>query len=260
MKKTKTKTRTKRDSQEGTRLQKILADAGLFSRRKAEEAIRDGLVSVNGKIVTEPGAKADPATDSITCKGRPVRAIAKTYVILHKPAGVLCTTSDPEGRPTVLDITKEIKQKISPVGRLDFNTTGLLILTNDGEFAQKMMRPSSGIIKKYHAKVRGKVSDKTLSRMRFGITLEGIKYRFASVTLVRATGNNSFLSIDLTEGKKHHIRKVCETLGNPVVKLSRVAFGPIKLSNLPLGAYRHLSEREVKALKNACSSKKQKPE
>jgi len=250
---TKKRTKKRKNSSEGTRLQKILADAGLFSRRKAEEAIKEGRIAVNGETVTEPGAKADPSSDSITCDGRQVKAVSKTYIILNKPAGVLCTTYDPEGRPTVLDITKEIKQKVSPVGRLDYNTTGLLILTNDGAFAQKMMRPSSKIIKKYHAKVRGTVSEKTLSRMRYGITLEGIKYRFADVKLVRTSGNNSFLTIDLTEGKKHHIRIVCETLGNPVVKLSRVAFGPIKLSNLPLGAYRHLSEKEVKALKNAAS-------
>jgi pseudouridine synthase len=237
------------------RIQKILSDAGLFSRRKAEEAIAEGRISVNGKKVTEPGMKADPEKDRVTCDGKAVVSQRKRYIIMNKPAGVLCTTSDPEGRRTVVGLAVGIKETVKPVGRLDYNTTGLLLLTNDGTFAQEMMRPASGIVKKYQAKVRGDVSEGKLKKMVSGLTVEKVKYRFKSVHVTRRTSGNTFLNISLTEGKKHHIKILCETLGNPVVKLSRVAFGPQKLTGLGPGDYRHLSPDEVKALKRAVARK-----
>jgi len=142
----------------------------------------------------------------------------------------------------------EIDERLFPVGRLDYNTTGALLLTNDGEFAQKMSRPSSSVIKTYLAKVSGLVSEKTMSRMLAGIYIDGVKHRFRSVRLERITGKNSILKIELTEGKTRQIKKVCQALGCPVVKLSRIAYGPIKLGALAPGDYRHLSQKERKAL------------
>jgi pseudouridine synthase len=238
------------------RIHKILSNAGLFSRRKAEEAIAEGRISVNGEKVTGPGHKADPDKDRVTCDGQAVVSERKRYIIMNKPGGVVCTTSDPEGRRTVIGLVKGIKESVKPVGRLDYNTTGLLILTNDGAFAQDMMRPASGIVKRYQAKVRGEVSQGKIKKMLSGLTIEKVKYRFKAVSVTRKTSGNTFLAISLTEGKKHHIKILCETLGNPVVKLARVGFGPLKLSGLGTGDYRHLSTDEVKALKRAVSHKR----
>jgi len=160
----------------------------------------------------------------------------------------LTSCADDRGRRTVIDLVDEIGERLFPVGRLDYNTTGALLLTNDGLFAQKMMRPSSSVTKTYLAKVRGTVSEKTVSRMRAGITIDGVRHRFRSVRLERSTGKNSILKIELTEGKNRQIKKVCQALGCPVSKLSRIAYGPIKLGALLPGDYRHLSQREVKAL------------
>jgi len=230
------------------RLQKILADAGIFSRRKAEEAIALGRVSVNGQVITEQGFKANPSGDRIICDGKLVQPEAKTYVILNKPAGIICTTDDDRDRTTVVDIIKHIGERLFPVGRLDYNTTGILLLTNDGEFAQKMMRPSSGVVKTYRARVRGQVMPKTISKMQTGITVEGVKYRFQKVRVESATEKNSTLIIELTEGKNRHIKILCQALGHPVSKLARSAYGPLKLGNLGPGDYRHLSPKEVRSL------------
>ncbi len=230
------------------RLQKILADAGLFSRRKAEEAIVEGRIKVNGKTVKKLGTKVDPQEETITCDGKALKRISKIYLLMNKPAGVVCTESDPEGRKIVTSLVPEIRNRVFPVGRLDFNTTGLLLLTNDGDFAQKMMRPSSKVIKKYAARVRNVVENETIIKMKKGMTIEGIKYRFDSVKVERTTGKNSILYIDLTEGKKHHIKNLCKALGHPVTKLARTGYGPLKLVGLGPADYRHLSEKEVKAL------------
>lgn len=232
----------------GIRLQKILADAGLFSRRKAEIAIREGRVRVNGELVTMLGAKADPEKDTITCDSRKIAVPPKLYMLLNKPAGVLTSCADDRRRRTVVDLMDEIDERLFPVGRLDYNTTGALLLTNDGEFAQKMMRPASGVKKTYLAKVRGIVTDAVLKKMLAGITVEGVRYRFHSAALERVTGKNSLLKIELTEGKKHQIKKLCSALGCPVSKLGRIAYGPIKLGMLGPGDYRHLSQSEVTSL------------
>ncbi len=233
---------------EKTRLQKILAEAGLFSRRKAEDAIAQGRVKVNGIAVTELGFKADPYHDSITCDGKPVRLQPKTYLVMNKPAGVICTVKDDQGRTTVTDIIRNVDERLFPVGRLDFNTTGVLLLTNDGDFAQKISHPSSGVVKTYSARVRGVVTPKEVGRMLGGITVEGEKYRFHDVHVERATGKNSTLLIGLTEGKNRHIKVLCQALGHPVSKLARIAYGPIKLGTLQPGDYRHLSQKEISSL------------
>ncbi len=246
----------KSDTTREVRLQKILAESGLFSRRKAEEAILENRVQINGTIVTRLGVKADLRRDRITCDGRLVKIPQKIYVIFHKPAGVICTADDPQGRKTVTGMITEIKERLYPVGRLDFNTTGLLLMTNDGDFSQKMMRPASKVIKKYSARVRGLVKEPTLLKMRRGITVEGVKYRFNGVRVERKTGKNTILHVSLTEGKKRQIRILCKALGHPVVKLARVAYGPLKLSRLQPGDYRHLAPKEVKALLAAVTKPK----
>ena len=242
---TRTTTMTKGSHKE--RLHKILAEAGILSLRKAEQAIKQGRVSVNGKVVNELGALAN-RSDSITLDGNEVETDSKLYFLLYKPAGCVTTTEDPEGRKTVLDLIPEIKVRVFPVGRLDYNTTGALILTNDGDFSQAMLKPSSKVVKRYHAKVRGLVTEGIMKKMVSGITIEGVKYRFEAVRLVRKTGTNSVIAVDLTEGKKHHVKKLCEKLGHPVAKLARVSFGPVKLTGLDLGDYRHLSAKEVQSL------------
>jgi 23S rRNA pseudouridine2605 synthase len=230
------------------RLQKILAEAGISSRRKAEEAIAQGRVKVNGITISAQGVKADPGEDVITFDGKPIKIQPKTYILMNKPAGVICTCKDDEGRTTVIDIVRHIDERLFPIGRLDYNTTGVLLLTNDGEFAQKMMHPSSGIIKTYHAKVRGVVTSKTVDKMLAGITVEGVKYRFQSVRVERSSENNSSLIIGLTEGKNRHIKILCQALGHPVSKLTRISYGSLKVGNLAPGDYRHLTQKEVGSL------------
>jgi 23S rRNA pseudouridine2605 synthase len=230
------------------RLQKILAEAGLFSRRKGEDAIAQGKVKVNGQTVTEQGFKADPFHDSITYNGKLVKLQPKTYLIMNKPAGIICTCKDDEGRTTVIDLVRNADERLFPVGRLDYNTTGILLLTNDGEFAQKMMHPSHGMVKLYSARVRGIVTQRTADKMLAGITVEGVKYRFHSVRVEKSTDKNSSLLIGLTEGRNRHIKIVCQALGHPVSKLARVGYGPLKLGNLGPGDYRHLSPKELGTL------------
>ncbi|GMT42151.1 MAG: pseudouridine synthase [bacterium] len=232
----------------GIRLHKILAEAGIFSRRKAELAIENGHVAVNGKVITRLGFSADPTRDRITCDGKTVKTAPKVYILLNKPKGILTSCADDRGRKTVVDIIKQINARIFPVGRLDFNTTGILLLTNDGDFAHAMMHPSSGIIKTYLAKVRGSVTQKTLKKMLTGITIQGVRYRFKSVKTERSSPKNTYLKIEMTEGKKHLVKKLCKTLGYPVSKLSRVAYGHLKTGVLAPGDYRHLSKKEVRTL------------
>ncbi len=234
---------------EKIRLQKILADAGLFSRRKAEEAIAAGRVSVNGQTITEQGFKADPARDVIVCDGERIETQSKIYLAMNKPAGIICTCADDRGRKTVIDlVTEELDKRVFPVGRLDFNTTGLLLLTNDGAFAQTLAHPTHGVVKTYEAKVRGVVTPATMKKMLTGITVEGEKYRFHEVRVERATGKNSILIVGLTEGKNRHIKILCQALGHPVARLARVAYGPLKVGTLGPGDYRHLTRDEVKML------------
>ncbi len=241
---------------EKIRLQKILANAGLFSRRKAEEAMTEGRVTVNGEVVTELGSKADPENDIITCDGVRIELQGKIYLVMNKPAGVICSCADDRGRKTVIDlVAEEMAKRVFPIGRLDYNTTGLLLLTNDGDFSQILSHPSHGVVKTYLAKVRGVVTPETTQKMRRGITIEGEKFRFHDVRVDHVTGVNSVLMVELTEGKNHIIKILCQAMGHPVAKLARVAYGPLKLGNLGLGDYRHLEKDEVKALLAAAKGK-----
>ena len=244
------------------RLQKILARAGVASRRKAEEMIEQGLVTVNGQVAGI-GDKADPERDSIKVENRRIQPHTgeHRYLLLNKPKGVMSTLSDPEGRKTVLEfIPPAFRKALVPVGRLDYYTEGLLLLTDDGEFAQRVAHPRYGSVKLYEVKVKGRPSETELDRLRAGILLEGKKTAPAKITARRSPvahrrkrdddegGENSWWVVQLTEGRTRQIREMFIRIGHPVQKLRRVAIGPLKDPNLPLGAVRELTAREVEML------------
>jgi 23S rRNA pseudouridine2605 synthase len=243
------------------RLQKILARAGVASRRKAEELIREGLVTVNGKIA-EIGEKADPARDAIKVDGKRIQPIQEhRYLLLNKPKGYMSTLSDPEGRPTVLDLVPPgMRKALVPVGRLDFMTEGLLLLTDDGDFAQRIAHPRYGSIKTYEVKVSGIPSEAQLDRLRAGIVLEGRRTAPTKITprnpfkpsgarrRGEAESENSWWMVELTEGRTRQIREMFQSIGHPVQKLRRVAIGSLRDPHLPLGALRDLSEKEIQRL------------
>ncbi len=232
------------------RLQKIIANAGLGSRREAERWIADGKVSVNGKVVDELGVLADPEKDNVQVRGRrappPQKAV---HLIFNKPARCITTTRDDSERPTVMDYLKKVPGRVFPVGRLDYNTQGLLLLTNDGELAEKLLSPKCGVKRLYEVKVRGVVEKKALGRLTRGVYLDKRPTAPVEATLIRQSGKNTFLSMTLVEGKNRHIRRICEKIGHPVVKLRRVGFGCLSLDDLPLGSFRYLSPREVRKLR-----------
>jgi 23S rRNA pseudouridine2605 synthase len=239
------------------RVQKIIAQAGLASRREAEEWIREGRVSVNG-AVARLGDRADPARDSIRVDGKRVtpRAGPKTYILLNKPKGYVTTVSDPHQRDTVLDLLPGgLKRGIKPVGRLDVQTEGLLLLTDDGDLARELTHPSSECPKEYRVKVSGQPSEKDLERLRRGVFLEGRKTKPATIeripTAARGEKGNAWFRVVLTEGRNRQIRRMFESVGHPVSKLKRTGIGPIRDEGLPAGAHRRLSEKEVSALKHA---------
>ena len=233
----------------GERLQKIIASAGLASRREAEAWIREGRVSLNGRVVRELGTRADPSRDTIRLDGRrlgrPERRIA---LLLNKPRGFLSTCSDPEKRPTVMSLIAGVRERVYPVGRLDFFSEGLLILTNDGELAMAVTHPRNQCRKVYRVKVRGIPSDEVLRRVTRGVVLEGRKTLPARVSRVRSE-SNAWLEVTLTEGRKNQIRKVFEKIGYPVLKLKRISIGGIGDRGLAPGAWRKLTDVEIRSLK-----------
>jgi 23S rRNA pseudouridine2605 synthase len=235
------------------RLQKVLAHAGVASRRASEALIEQGRVSVNGQVVTALGFKVDPQHDDIAVDGQPLprQAHKPVYIILNKPWNVLSTTSDDRGRLTVLDLV-DIPERIYPVGRLDLKSEGLILLTNDGDLAQKLTHPAFHVEKEYHVLVQGKPSSQTLQRWRQGgIEVDGKPVAEAVVERLKTERDNVWLKIILTEGRKRQIRHVAKALGHPVKHLQRVRFGPLKLGHLKSGKWRHLNPTEVQRLKNA---------
>jgi len=231
------------------RLQKILAHAGIASRRKAEEMIQQGRVSVNGQIVSELGSKADPDDDVIKVDGKKIRiARRQLYILLNKPKNVMSTSSDPEGRPTVLEyIRDEIKERIYPVGRLDFGSEGLLILTNDGEFT-KFMTQAGVIPKVYHVKVSGKPAEGDIARLRRGIRIENERLAPSEIAL-REEGPNPWFVVKLHQGRNQQIRQMFQAIGHPVEKLRRVRIGFLEDNKLKPGQWRFLTEQEVTQFK-----------
>jgi pseudouridine synthase len=238
----------------GERLQKVLAHAGVASRRASEALIEQGRVSVNGQVVTRLGTKVDPQRDVIAVDGQPLPADKPVYIILNKPRNVLSAASDDRGRKTVVDLV-DIPERIYPVGRLDLQSEGLILLTNDGALAEKLTHPRYHIEKEYLVLVTGKPSTPTLARWQQGeVQLEGKPTARAVVERLKTEGDNVWLKVILTEGRKRQIRVVAEALGHPVKKLERVRLGPIKLGRLRPGKWRHLSAVEVQRLKAACKA------
>jgi pseudouridine synthase len=232
------------------RLQKIIARAGITSRRKAEEFILEGRVKVNGRVVTELGSKADPERDHVKVDGKLIHfKQPRAYLILNKPKGYVTTLSDPEGRPTVLDLLKGVRQRVFPVGRLDYDTEGLLLLTNDGDLAHALMHPSYEVPKTYLAKVKGVLTDDKIKKLEKGVPLPDGKTAPCSIKKVRKTQENSWLEVTLHEGKKRQVRRMLERVGHPVLKLKRIRYAFLELAGLLPGQYRHLSPQEVKRLK-----------
>ena len=233
------------------RLQKIISAAGAASRRKAEELILEGSVTVNGQVVTELGTKADPEKDAIKVSGKLIHLPQnKTYIVLNKPRGFITSMKDPEGRPVVTELLKGVKARVVPVGRLDYDTEGLLIMTNDGDLAHSLMHPSHEMPKLYLAKVKGVIEDKAIERLRSGVKLrEGITAP-AKVEKLKKSDANSWIEITVHEGRYRQVRRMLEGVGYPVIKLIRVTYGSLALGNVPLGKYRYLTPDEIKRLKN----------
>jgi pseudouridine synthase len=237
------------EGETGTRLQKIIAAAGLASRRQAESWIREGRVTVNGRVVRELGTRARPGADTIRVDGRKLEsAETPVAILLNKPRGYLSTCSDPGKRPTVLDLVRGRKERLYPVGRLDFNSEGLLILTNDGELALSVTHPRNRCRKVYRVKVRGVPPEEILGRLRAGIILEGKKTLPALITRVRSE-KNSWLEVVLSEGKKNQVRQMFLRAGFPVVRLKRISIGGISDRGLAPGSWRLLTRQEIRSLK-----------
>lgn len=233
------------------RLQKIIAHAGVASRRKAEELIRDGLVTVNGKVVTELGSLADPQQDHVKVNGKLIRAEPLEYFAVNKPRGMLSTVSDPEGRPVVTKLVGTGK-RLYPVGRLDYNSEGLVILTNDGELAERVLE--GGVDKVYHVKVHLEPSEEQIRRLIRGITVDGISMRAEGIYRLEKARtskdmNNPWYEVVLRQGKNRQIRKMFERIGHAVMRLRRVSIGPVRLGKLRPGEYRPLTTAEISALK-----------
>jgi 23S rRNA pseudouridine2605 synthase len=258
------------------RLQKIIATAGIASRRKAEELITNGLVTVNGQIVTELGTKADPEHDNIKVNGKSLAGPERhVYLLLHKPKGYVTTVTDPEGRPTVLDLVRGVGARVYPVGRLDYLSEGLLLLSNDGDLAQALTHASSHVAKTYLVKVSGKPSDDQIEKLRRGIVLPAerrplktpsdrlpktgqrrratlVKTAPARIKLVRDAAN-PWYEVTLVEGRNRQIRRMFEQIDHHVEKIKRVRYGPLQL-DVEAGKFRHLTAPEVTQLRAATKS------
>ena len=239
------------------RLQKIIAAAGIASRRKAEELIASGRVQVNGQMVTELGTKADPEHDHIRVDGKLLRAPERySYIVLNKPKGYVTTVSDPENRPTVMDLVRSVKGRVYPVGRLDWASEGLLLLTNDGDLANGLMKASSNVPKTYVVKVAGVPEQTKLEKLRRGVSIaekggRRVRTAPAKIKLIRE-GDNPWLEVTIVEGRNRQIRKMFEEVGHHVEKIRRVQYGPLSL-DVPPGEFRNLTLREVALLKSAAT-------
>jgi 23S rRNA pseudouridine2605 synthase len=232
------------------RLQKIIAQAGISSRRKAEDLIRTGAVTVNGKTVCELGSKADPDKDHIKVNGKLItNTDPKVYILLHKPKGVVTTLSDPQGRPTVNDLLRGMRVRVFPVGRLDYDSEGLLLLTNNGAMAHLLMHPRYEVPKTYLVKIKGILTDEEISKLRKGFTLPGGRMAHCKIEKHRKAAANSWVQVVLYEGQKRQIRRMMEKLDHTVVKLKRVRLATLELGDLAPGKYRHLLPEELKSLK-----------
>lgn len=241
------------------RLQKILAEAGVASRREAERMIVNGRVRVNGELVRELGTKADAAKDAITVDGKPVKsAEKKVYLAFHKPVNVMVTRKDPEGRPTVFDYLKEIPERVNYVGRLDFDSEGLLLLTNDGELLARLTHPRYEVPKTYHVKVVGRVTKESLAKIAKGVDTGDFVSQPSQARVYKENPNNTWVEIILKEGKNREVRRIFEALGHKTMRLIRMAVGPVTLSDLLPGRWRALTRKEIEALEASASGPESK--
>jgi 23S rRNA pseudouridine2605 synthase len=229
------------------RLQKFLAECGIASRRKAEELISRGEVSVDGTTITEMGYKLDPARQEVRFRGaRVVPKKTHTYILLNKPKGYVTTMSDPQGRPIVTSLLKNVDARVFPVGRLDLDTEGALLLTDDGDLAHKILHPRYESTKTYEVLVKGTIRQEIIRELEQGIEIDGRKTWPAKISKVRKRGADSRLTISIHEGRKRQIRKMCAAVGHPVINLKRIAYGKLQLGSLKSGAYRYLTAEEMK--------------
>lgn len=241
---------------ESVKLQKYVAECGLMSRRAAEKEIEAGNFAVNG-VTASIGMRIDPDNDAVTYKGRSVvmKSARKVYIILNKPKGVVTTMSDEKGRKTVAEIV-DVGTRVYPVGRLDLNSEGLLLMTNDGELANAIAHPSGEIKKVYSVTLKGKVENEELDRLRAVRELDGERIVPVGIELVSRNDQSSVVRFTLSEGKNREIRRICETVGVTVAKLKRISLGPIRLGDLKAGEYRELNSTELRSLKNAVKGNK----
>ncbi|MBW2107381.1 MAG: rRNA pseudouridine synthase [Deltaproteobacteria bacterium] len=237
------------------RLHVVLARAGIASRRHAENLISQGRVTVNGEVVVKPGIRVTQGKDTIRVDGHPVhRYDPPTTVVLNKPRGVVTTARDPRNRPTAVQLVEVLGLRLFPVGRLDYATEGLLLLTNDGQLAHRLQHPRFGVEKTYEAKVKGDPPAAKLSRLRTGVLLEGRRTAPARVRRLKRTAKNTWLEITIKEGRNRQVRRMCAAVGHPVLKLKRTGYGPLRLGGLKPGAFRELSRRELGLLRKACGA------
>lgn len=231
------------------RLQKYLAECGIASRRKCEQLILDGKVKVNGETVRELGVKVDPNKDVIEYNGKVVTKVNKNiYIMLNKPVGYITTVKDQFDRPSVIDLVN-IDDRVYPIGRLDYDTSGLLLLTNDGDLANKLMHPRHNINKVYIAQIKGVPDKMKLDMFRNGLRIDNYKTAKAEIDILKVANGNSIVRIVIHEGRNRQIRKMCELIGHPVLKLKRVKIGNLDIGNLKTGQWRYLSKDEVEYLK-----------
>ncbi|MGD0282321.1 MAG: pseudouridine synthase [Dissulfurispiraceae bacterium] len=234
------------------RIQKILAQMGVASRRKSEELIDEGRVTVNGRTA-EIGMKADSDRDHIKVDGKLLtRREPKVYLVFNKPKGVVTSLSDPEGRPTIKDFLKRVKYRVFPVGRLDYDSEGMLLITNDGDFAQAVLHPAHEIPKTYLVKIKGMIEDKSMDKLRRGVRIEDgmtAPARVKRIRIGKASENNQWLEVIVHEGKKRQVRRMLEKVGHDVLKLKRIAINGLKLGKLKPGEFRPLTPEEVLMIK-----------
>lgn len=232
------------------RLAKYMAQAGISSRRRAEELIAQGRVLVNGVAVREQGTQVDPEKDVIKVDGTDVIQTGRLYLLLNKPMGVICSLVDPQGRPTVAQLVSKLNTRVFPVGRLDYDSEGLLLMTNDGDFANLITHPRYGIKKRYRVKIKGCISREALQRLRSGVNLEDGTTSPAGVKVLQSSTDGSLLEMELGEGRKREVRRMCAAVGFPVLHLQRTALSFLNLRGVPSGKYRYLTPDEVERLKN----------
>ncbi|MDB5388962.1 MAG: pseudouridine synthase Rsu [Planctomycetaceae bacterium] len=248
--------KTPKKISELVRLQKVLAEAGIASRRHSEEIILAGRVKVDGLITMQLGVKVDPRIQNVTVDDEPIHSERKVYYLVNKPVGHISTNDDPEGRPRVIDLLPKTKERLYPVGRLDESSQGLILVTNDGPLANKLLHPRYGVPKTYRVQVAGSPEWKELESLHSGQEFSEGLFKVDSFKLLREQGDSTFLEIVLKEGHNREIRRLFARIGHKVLKLERVAFGPLRIARLGIGEFRHLTTFEIRQLKQVAAGQK----